>query len=99
MFTDKDLKTLQKIYMKKIVHYKPSPHDIIIEGQRATLWDALDHTSLEVSNTPNRPVSTSKVVRIHERYFETLNTFYIPNGSMVNIYYMEGAATPLLDRS
>ena len=84
--------------MKKIVHYKPSPQDFIVEGQRALLWDVLDHTSLEVSNTSGHPVTTSKVVRIHEGYFETLNTFYVPDDSVVNIVDMEGATTPLLDR-
>lgn len=61
---------------KKVVHYRPTPDDRIIVGERALLFDVVDHPSEDVSNTPGTMVSTSAVRKIEKLYFETQNTIY-----------------------
>jgi hypothetical protein len=64
--------------MKRIVHYRPSLDDVIVEGQPAILAKGcIDHPSPFVSNK-EKPIMTSKVIRIHEGYFETENNYYDP---------------------
>ena len=64
--------------LKQTVHYRRQPDDVVVEGRRALLHDVVDHPSRLVSNKPGTPVITSPVVRIHEGYFETENSFYLP---------------------
>ena len=60
--------------MKKIVHYKPHPDDIIKEGHNAYIWQPLDHPQPCIIKP--EPLITAKVEQIHEGYFETENTIY-----------------------
>lgn len=66
-------------FVKPIVHYVPTGDDNIVEGTWATLFHVVDHPNTSrVSNKPGQCVWTSKVVKIHENGFETLNTRYVP---------------------
>jgi hypothetical protein len=60
--------------MKKIVHYKPHPEDVIVVGRNGYVMEPLDHPGPHVTNTV--PVITSRVVHVAEGYFETENTIY-----------------------
>ena len=65
-----------KMAFKPVVHYRPTPEDRIIVGERALVYDVVDHPDFKVSNTPGKMVSTSPVKRIEKLYFETQNTIY-----------------------
>lgn len=65
--------------MKPIVHYHPTPNDVIVVGQRASLYWVVDHLSPDVSNTEGVHVSTSTVLEMFDKgEFETRNTIYQP---------------------